>query len=195
MLDIKRLAQILRKSKRVIIENREDEYFITDTYIFIRLAPSEFEDFRESYNDYKTTSDIPKYFEEVISSTANDKFDKYRLNFAILLKQFKEAKKKVEVTKFIKRLKTGKEAIIYKVDGDCFSIIDRKYEFLLELGDEYKAEEEKRPVFVIDEDNKLKAAIMPMVIAANNTIKEELEDLLKSNGDEIEQEDRVKKSV
>lgn len=77
-----------------------------------------------------------------------------------IIDKVKNAEAKVEITPFYLKRDQKKEARIYNVKY-MLAIFLRKYEFLLELGDTYKAAGKIEPLFVC-QDDEVKAIIMPV---------------------------------
>lgn len=156
MISGKKLAQVVRTSRKLFIEKTEDFYQVTDTYILVKLNTEEFQEFFSKYNSYKTTANIP--FElpnhQVFSSKRNEDFTEDQLNFNVVLEQAESAEE-VELTEFYKN-----DARLYKL-GDKLSMFNKKYEFLLDKGDTLKAQAKKKPLFILADD-EVKAAIMPI---------------------------------
>ncbi|GAB6099277.1 hypothetical protein JCM16358_11560 [Halanaerocella petrolearia] len=161
MLSGKKLAQIVRPSRKLYIEKTDNHYFLTDTYILVKLTEAEFEEFFAKYNSYKSTANIPFDFSDNqgICSTDGNQFLEDNLDVSFILNQLEEVNYEVELTNFYKQV-DDRLARIYKL-GDQLSMINDKYQFLLDVGDVLKTEEKTRPLFVL-KDEKFKAAIMPI---------------------------------
>ena len=59
MIKGKKLAQSFRKEDRLIVRKEKNCFWITDTYILIKLSIKEGKKFLMKWNSYKTTKDLP----------------------------------------------------------------------------------------------------------------------------------------
>jgi len=185
MVNGKKLAQLLKKSKKLVVEKRnEKEFLLTDTYIIVRLDDKEFGEFFAKYNSYKNTANIPFKFEDTICSLGKKDFNESNLEMATVINEVDGAKKKIKLTKFYKSLK-DKDAQIFKA-GDQLGMFDRKYEFLFDLGDDYKTKGKKGPLFILKE-GIVQVVIMPIIDYEKDCLKDELTKLcgIKNKVDKV----------
>lgn len=177
MIDGKELAKTLRKSNNLIIEKLGDDcYHVTDTYMLVKLTKEEYGDFFVGYNSYKSTANIPFDFNGAIGLIRSGEFEDKNIKTSRITRQVKEAKHFVDITEFYKRL-DSQEVKIFKA-GNEIGIFNRNYEFLIELGDEYKSKGRKSPLFVLNK-GEIRAVIMPIMDRSDLSIKERFKELLK----------------
>ena len=181
MIDGKEIAKLVRKKNDVIIEKFEDgSYNVTDTYIMVKLNEDEFGKFFAKYNSYKATADIPFNFEGTVSSAGGNVFAENKLNTKTVTSQIGNAKYEAVVTDFYKKNDSGDEVRIFKAGNDI-GMFNRDYEFLLDYGVKYKAKDNKNPIFILDNQDQVKAVIMPVLDKGEKPIKEMLKGLTKDN--------------
>ena len=60
-------------------------------------------------------------------------------------------------------------------------MFNRDYEFLLQYGVKYKAKDNKNPIFILNNQDQVKAVIMPVLDKGDKPVKEILKDLIKDN--------------
>jgi len=181
MVNGKEIAMLIRKNDNVIIEKFEDgSYNITDTYIMVKLNEAEFGKFFAKYNSYKSTADIPFNFEGTISSSGKMPFKEDKLKTKTVTSQIGNAKYEAVITDFYKQNDSGDEVRIFKAGNDI-GMFNRKYEFLLDYGVKYKVKDNKNPLFILDDQDEVKAVIMPVLDKGEKPIKEMLKNLIKDN--------------
>ena len=182
MIDGAKIASLVRPSNNIIIAPLENaKYVISDTYIIVIMDEIEFTDFYSKYNSFKSTANIPLNFVGAISKTG-DKFESSDVNALRIIDKVKDAEAEVEITPFYLKRDQKKEARIYKVK-DMLAIFLRKYDFLLKLGDTYKAAGKIDPLFVCQDDG-VKAIIMPVRNLDNKPLKAKIKSLLKGANNE-----------
>ena len=177
MINGKKLAKVLRKSRQLIIEKRDDCYYVSDTYMLVKLNNNEFEDFFSKYNSYKSTSNIPFEIESTVSVTRGNDFSKSKSKLDTVIDTVKEADKHVEITEFTRDI-GSEEVRIFKVNNEI-GIFNKKYEFLLDQGEEYKSKGIKNPIFIL-KDHEVQAIIMP-VRNRDKSIKDRFRELITGN--------------
>lgn len=179
MTKAEELASIFRKSKKVIIENLDNEsYNITNTYVMVNLEGEEYMNFFDKYNSYITTADIPLEFEGVISITKNDdQFREDSLNTRIITDKSDEANLEAANTPFYLSRGKKEEVKIMKLDNNKLAIFDREYEYLLNLGTEYKIKNTESPLFILN-NGKIKAVIMPVKYVCETSIRDKVKKLI-----------------
>jgi hypothetical protein len=181
MINGKEIAKLVRKSNDVIIEKFKDgSYNVTDTYVMIKLNEAEFGEFFAKYNSYKSTADIPFNFEGTISSAGANVFRKNKLNTKTVTSQIGNAKYEAVITDFYKQNDFGDEVRIFKAGNDI-GMFNREYDFLLQYGDKYKVKDNKNPLFILDNQDQVKAVIMPVLDKGEKPIKKIIKDLTKDN--------------
>lgn len=179
MVDGKRLAKTLRKSNNLIIEKADEKnYHVTDTYMLVKLTREEYRDFFVSYNSYKSTANIPFDFEEAIGLMRGGEFEDKSIKTARIIDQVKEAQYFVNITEFYKKL-DNQEVKVFKA-GNELGIFNRQYEFLINLGDEYKSKGKKSPLFILNK-GEVRAVIMPVMDRSDITIKNRFKELLTAD--------------
>jgi len=176
MIDGAKIASLVRKSTNLIIAPLENaKYVISDTYIMLIMDEIEFTDFISKYNSYKSTTTIPLNFVGA-NSKSGDEFESTDVNVLRIIDKVKDAEAEVEMTPFYLKRDRKKEARIYKVKN-MLAIFLRKYEFLLELGDTYKAAGKIDPLFVCQEDQP-RAIIMPVRYVDDMSLKDKISKLI-----------------
>ena len=176
MIDGAKIASLVRPSTNLIIAPLENaKYVISDTYIMVIMDEIEFTDFYSKYNSFKSTTNIPLNFVGAISKSG-DEFESTDVNVLRIIDKVKDAEAEVEITPFYLKRDRKKEARIYKVKN-MLAIFLRKYEFLLELGDTYKAAGKIDPLFVC-QDNEVKAIIMPVRYVDDMSLKDKISKLI-----------------
>ena len=60
MLKGKKMASRMRKGKSLLVKMVEDGLWISDTHFLVKLKPGEANEFYSTYNNYKTTEEIPQ---------------------------------------------------------------------------------------------------------------------------------------
>lgn len=139
------------------------------------MNEEEFNEFFSKYNSFKSTIKIPLNFVGAISKTG-DKFESTDVNVLRIIDKVEAASKKVEITPFYLKRDSKKEARIYKVK-DMLAIFLRKYDFLLELGTQYKSSGKIDPLFVC-QDGEVKAIIMPVRYVDDMSLKDKIDKLI-----------------
>ena len=176
MIDGVKIASLVRKSTNLIISPLEDSnYAVSDTYIMLIMNEEEFTEFFSKYNSFKSTANIPLNFVGAISKTG-DKFESTDVNVLRIIDKVEAASEEVEITPFYLKRDKKKEARIYKVK-DMLAIFLKKYEFLLELGDTYRAAGKIDPLFVC-QDGEVKAIIMPVRYVDDMSLKDKISRLI-----------------
>lgn len=176
MIDGAKIASLVRKSTNLIIAPLENaKYAISDTYIMLVMDEEEFTDFFSKYNSYKSTTTIPLNFVGAISKSG-DKFESTEVNALRIIDKVEAASEEVEITPFYLKRDNKKEARIYRVKN-MLAIFLRKYEFLLELGDTYKAAAKIGPLFVCQGD-EVKSIIMPVRYLDDISLKDKIGNLI-----------------
>ena len=181
MINGTEIAKLIRKSNDVIIEKFKDgSYNVTDTYIMVKLNESEFGKFFAKYNSYKSTADIPFNFEGTISSRGKMPFKEDKLNTKTVTSQIGNAKYEAVITDFYKQNDSGDEVRIFKA-GNEIGMFNREYEFLLDYGVKYKVKDNKNPLFILDNEDEVKAVIMPVLDRGEKPLKQMLQELVKDS--------------
>jgi len=176
MIDGAKIASLVRSSSNLIIAPLENaKYVISDTYIMVIMNEEEFTEFFSKYNSFKSTANIPLHFSGAISKFG-DKFESTDVNVLRIIDKAEAASEEVEITPFYLKRDKKKEARIYKVK-DMLAIFLRKHEFLLELGDTYKAAGKIDPLFVCQSD-EVKAIIMPVRYVDDMSLKDKIGKLI-----------------
>ena len=181
MINGKKLAKVLRKSRQLIIEKRDNYYYVSDTYMLVRLNKDIFEDFFSKYNSYKSTSNIPFKIEGTISATRGNEFTSSKSSLDTVIETVKEADKYAEITEFTRDI-GSEEVRIFKV-GNEIGIFNKKYELLLDQGDGYKSKGIKNPIFILC-NNEVQAIIMP-VRNRDKSIKDRFRELITDKRSKI----------
>jgi hypothetical protein len=176
MIDVKEIAKLVRKNSKVIIEKLNDgTYNVSNTYFMINLKRDEFRDFFAKFNSYSSTADIPFNFKGTICSKDGNDFEEIKLNTQAVVSQVGNATYDVYLTLFYRNIAPGLEARIVKV-GPELGLFDRRYDFLLNLGSEYKSKGRTQPLYICNKD-KVKACIMPIKNTNVNSLKEQFIEL------------------
>jgi len=176
MIDGVKIASLVRKSTNLIIAPLESSnYAVTDTYIMLIMNEEEFTEFFSKYNSFKSTANIPLNFVGAISKTG-DKFESTDVNVLRIIDKVEAASEEVEITPFYLKRDKKKEARIYKVKN-MLAIFLRKYDFLLELGTQYKAAGKIDPLFIC-QDDEVKAIIMPVRYVDDMLLKDKIKELI-----------------
>ncbi|RCW60964.1 hypothetical protein [Halanaerobium sp. ST460_2HS_T2] len=176
MINGAKIASLVRPSSNLIIVPLDNaKYVISDTYIMLIMDEEEFTEFFSKYNSFKSTANIPLNFVGAISKTG-DKFESTDVNVLRIIDKVEAAFEEVEITPFYLKRDKKKEARIYKVK-DMLAIFLRKYDFLLELGDTYKAAGKIEPLFVC-QDGEVKAIIMPVRYVDDMSLKDKIKELI-----------------
>jgi hypothetical protein len=176
MLDGAKIASLVRPSSNLIIVPLENaKYAISDTYIMIIMDEIEFNNFYSKYNSFKSTTNIPLNFVGAISKSG-DKFESTNVNALRIIDKVKDAEGEVEITPLYLKRDEKKEARIYKVKN-MLAIFLRKYEFLLDLGDTYKAAGKIDPLFICHGE-EVKAIIMPVRYVDDMSLKDKISKLI-----------------
>lgn len=176
MIDGAKIASLVRPSSNLIIVPLDNaKYVISDTYIMVIMDEEEFTEFFSKYNSFKSTANIPLNFVGAVSKTG-DKFESSDVNVLRIIDKVEAASEEVEITPFYLKRGSKKEARIYKVK-DMLAIFLRKYEFLLELGDTYKAAGKIDPLYIC-QDGEVKAIIMPVRYVDDMLLKDKIKELI-----------------
>lgn len=176
MIDGAKIASLVRPSSNLIIVPLDNaKYVISDTYIMVIMDEEEFTEFFSKYNSFKSTANIPLNFVGAVSKTG-DKFESSDVNVLRIIDKVEAASEEVEITPFYLKRDNKKEARIYKVK-DMLAIFLRKYEFLLELGDTYKAAGKIDPLCIC-QDGEVKAIIMPVRYVDDMLLKDKIKELI-----------------
>jgi hypothetical protein len=181
MIDCKEIAKLIRKSDNVIIEKFEDgSYNVTDTYVMVKLNEAQFGKFFAKFNNYKKTADIPFNFEGTISSSGKLPFKEDKLNTKTVTSQRGNAKYEAVITDLYKQNDSGDEVRIFKA-GNEIGMFNREYEILLDYGEKYQVKDNKNPIFILDNEDEVKAVIMPVLDRGEKPLKKMLAELLKDS--------------
>jgi hypothetical protein len=176
MIDGAKIASLVRPSSNLIIAPLENaKYVISDTYILLVMNEKEFTEFFSKYNSFKSTANIPLNFVGAISKTG-DRFESTDVNVLRIIDKVEAASEEVEISPFYLKRDSKKEARIYKIKN-MLAIFLRKYDFLLELGTQYKAAGKIDPLFIC-EDDEVQAIIMPVRYVDDMSLKDKIKDLI-----------------
>ena len=176
MIDGAKIASLVRPSSNLIIVPLDNaKYVISDTYIMVIMDEEEFTEFFSKYNSFKSTANIPLNFVGAVSKTG-DKFESSDVNVLRIIDKVEAASEEVEITPFYLKRDKKKEARIYKVKN-MLAIFLRKYDFLLELGTQYKAAGKIDPLFIC-QDDEVKAIIMPVRYVDDMLLKDKIKELI-----------------
>lgn len=159
----KQVAKKFRTSRNVVIEKVGNHVWVSDTYIAVKFSFPEFKDFKDKYNSYKTTVDIPKFSKVVkIEDAEIEKFDESLMDKVV--PEDNNLDYELTVTDEI-YAPVGAEGIRKLVHNDLGKIfIAREYEFLLENAvDNYKlyTAGNLSPVVIV-EHGTISSLIMPV---------------------------------
>ena len=143
------LAQKFRTVDNLLVYRREeDEYWVTDQYIAVRLFRGDYMDFKAKYNGYKTTTSIPEIdVEEIIEVGANE-----WLNVNVNFEQVIEPKEKYQA--YLTPVYTENTRLVIVEELKAIVSFQRKFDFLIQANDKIFYGEDGR---IIVED---KAIIM-----------------------------------
>jgi hypothetical protein len=181
MINGKEIANLIRKRNNVIIEKFENgSYNVTDTYIMVTLNEAEFGKFFAKYNSYKTTADIPFNFEGTISSSGKLPFKEDKLNTKTVTSQIGNAKHEAVITDFYKKNDYAVDLRIFKA-GNELGIFNKEHEILLDYGVKYRIKDNKNPLFILDNEDEVKAVIMPVLDREEKTLEQMLQELVKDS--------------
>jgi hypothetical protein len=176
MIDGAKIASLVRPSSNLIIAPLENaKYVISDTYILLVMNEKEFTEFFSKYNSFKSTTNIPLNFVGAISKTG-DRFEGTDVNVLRIIDKVEAASEEVEISPFYLKRDSKKEARIYKIKN-MLAIFLRKYDFLLELGTQYKAAGKIDPLFIC-EDDEVQAIITPVRYVDDMSLKDKIKDLI-----------------
>jgi hypothetical protein len=176
MIDGAKIASLVRPSSNLIIAPLENaKYVISDTYILLVMNEKEFTEFFSKYNSFKSTANIPLNFVGAISKTG-DRFESTDVNVLRIIDKVEAASEEVEISPFYLKRDSKKEARIYKIKN-MLAIFLRKYDFLLELGTQYKAAGKIDPLFIC-EDDEVQAIITPVRYVDDMSLKDKIKDLI-----------------
>jgi hypothetical protein len=176
MIDGAKIASLVRPSSNLIIAPLENaKYVISDTYILLVMNEKEFTEFFSKYNSFKSTANIPLNFVGAISKTG-DRFESTDVNVLRIIDKVEAASEEVEISPFYLKRDSKKEARIYKIKN-MLAIFLRKYDFLLELGTQYKAAGKIDPLFIC-EDDEVQAIIMPVRYVDVMSLKDKIKELI-----------------
>jgi hypothetical protein len=176
MINGAKIASLVRPSSNLIIVPLENaKYVISDTYIMLIMDEEEFTEFFSKYNSFKSTVNIPLNFVGAISKTG-DKFESTDVNVLRIIDKVEAATEEVEISPFYLKRDKKKEARIYKVK-DMLAIFLRKYEFLLELGTQYKSSGKLDPLYIC-QDDEVQAIIMPVRYVDDKSLIDKIKELI-----------------
>ena len=156
----KKLAKDFRKKRILLVEVDKNMYWVSDTHIAVKLGLDDFMEFREKWNNYKTTVNIPEVSQVV--KIVNGELSKHdgsvmahviENNLDYKLKITEEVKAEVG--------KLGERKLVANEIGDVY--ISQKFEYLITAleGCELHTSGKFGAVHVLL-DGDLKALIMPV---------------------------------
>lgn len=159
----KRVAQEFRTSRTLAVEKVENHVWVSDTYIAVKFNFQEFKDFKEKYNSYKTTIDIPKFSKLLkIKGDKVKKLDEELMEAVI--PEDNQLDYELKVTKEV-QAPVGAEGIRKLKNNELGDVyIAREYEFLLENamdGYELYTAGNLSPVALV-ENSRISCLIMPV---------------------------------
>jgi len=163
----KKLAQDFNTDRNSVIEKVDEETFwVSNTYTAVKLHLYDFVEFREKWNNYKSTKDIPKEFKVIkISNGELTKHEEPVMETVISGNLSYKLKITEEVI-----AKVGKLGVRKLVSHDIGTVyMGQEYEYIItefEGCDLYTAKQLK-PIHILL-DGHLKAMIMPVIDPENN---------------------------
>lgn len=177
-MDGKKLAQLFRKSNRMIIKRDKDCFWVTDTYALVKMDNMLTSDFIAKWNSYKSTDNIPFLEEDNIYdiSYTGSRFIKNKDPIGKVLKASTDDDLiEVSLTDLSKII-DGKPKRIFKY-YDNLGLIDNKYLFIIDglTPEKIKTKGKLSPLVLFDDNENTIGLIMP--VRSKEAIKEELKSL------------------
>ncbi|SDM27197.1 hypothetical protein [Halarsenatibacter silvermanii] len=176
MLKGKKLAQMFRTDNRILVKRLEEGYWLSNTYVLVRVGNKEGSKFIGKWNDYKTTDFIPHLNPgdtyEISSRRTRMVEDSDPLGD--LIKSIdKDSLQKVTITE-LSKISGDESRRIYRC-GDRLGLYSNKYQFIIEelKPSEIKAEGLLSPLVLLDKNEDVMGLIMPLR-ADEDEIKEKL---------------------
>lgn len=164
----KEVAKHVRKlegNEKLIIEHTKDgEYWVTDCLIAVKFGPEEFQDFKEKYESYKNTKEIPEIEKGSSVMCTSFQSSKVKMNdfsdcttHVTTIIGNEQNMEKVNVTKFY--LDNARINIIAEL-GEL-QLTQSKYDFVVDNYPIHKAGDKLRALQCYSEQGELKALVMP----------------------------------
>ena len=177
-MDGKKLAQLFRKSNRMIIKRDKDCFWVTDTYALVRMNTMLASDFIAKWNSYKSTDNIPLLEEDNIYdiSYTGSSFIKNKDPIGKVLKAATADDLKDITLTGLSKIIDGEPKRIFK-SGESLGLIDNKYLFIIDglTPEIIKTKGKLSPLVLFDKDENTIGLIMP--VRSKEAIKEELKSL------------------
>ena len=162
----KRVAKEFRPERNLIVQQdgEGEEFWVSDTYVAVRFNAYDYYEFREKYNSYKTTVDIPKFKNKEnatirITGESVDFSDKTPMDRLVDA----EMKYKLTITNEVEA-EVGEAGVRKLTNNDLGKVyFSRDYEFLIDTDTnlELVTAGKLEPIKVI-EDGYLTKMIMPV---------------------------------
>ena len=174
-MDGKKLAQLFRKSNRMIIKRDKDCFWVTDTYALVRMDNMLASDFIAKWNSYKSTDNIPLLEDGDIYdiSYSGSRFIKKKDPIGKVLKAATVDDLKDITLTGLSKIVDGEPKRIFK-SGESLGLIDNKYLFIID-GKSIKTKGKLSPLVLFDDNENTIGLIMP--VRSKEAIKEELKSL------------------
>ena len=158
----KKLAQDFRKSDTLLIEKTDKKTFwVSNTYVVVKLNLHDFMEFREKWNDYKSTENIPKVSQVVKIVNGELSKNEEPIMEYVIENEPEDYKLKITEEVWAELDKLGERKLVSNDIGDVY--ISQKYEYLITEfeGCKLYTSGKDRAIHILL-DGHLKAIIMPV---------------------------------
>ena len=175
MIKGKKLAQSFRKEDRLIVRKEKNCFWITDTYILIKLSIKEGKKFLMKWNSYKTTKNLPHLKEDKAYEIKprREGFIEDSNLIPPLINAGYSNMKEVKITDII-YISDKKLYRVYQYDKNKQGIFNHKYSWIIDNLEYKKAEVEgpNKAVIFKDREDKITGMIMPIRTEKEDYLKE-----------------------
>jgi len=158
----KKVAQDFRTGRNLLVEKVDEETFwVSDTHIVVKLGLDDFMEFKEKWNNYKSTVNIPKVSQVV--KIVNGELSKHEepVMEYVIENEPEDYKLKITEEVWAELDKLGERKLVSNDIGDVY--ISQKYEYLITEfeGCKLYTSGKDRAIHILL-DGHLKAIIMPV---------------------------------
>jgi len=163
----KEIAIAVKDDNNLVVHRiSKNTYWVGSTYALVKLGTKEFEAFKDRYNNYKSTPNIPEDTEiEQSVGYVNGEFKPEGPNVNLVIQEPNRADdlEAVKRTSF-KFGAEDKNVTLYSIKGTLAGY-NSKYDRIIEQFNEHKATDQYNPIRCY-EGSDLKAVIMPVRLSA-----------------------------
>jgi len=163
------LASKAREEDKIMIVRYEKDYWITNSQWAIKLYNSAYDQFRDKYNSYKSTPDIPKIngdFNGLAMINGDGFADKniYVIDFYLEKARYNSIKQEYRVTLTPFLLEDRDKLLQIFSRNNELGTIQKKYSWIIKEFENCTPVQKKQeaPIYIIDDIGQLVALIMPV---------------------------------